>query len=42
LGFDVGLIGFPEFDIAACTENTVRLTDPDEAPDVPANVVSIP
>src|SRR3954463_5791197 len=40
IGFDIGLIGFSDTEIAALTENTVGLTDPDETPEVPANPVS--
>jgi DNA modification methylase len=42
LGFDIGLIGFTDTEIAALSENTVGLTDPDETPEVPADPVSIP
>jgi DNA modification methylase len=42
LGFDIGLIGFTDTEIATLTENTVGLTDPDETPEVPADPVSIP
>jgi DNA modification methylase len=42
LGFDIGLIGFTDIEIAALGENTVGLTDPDETPEVPADPVSIP
>jgi DNA modification methylase len=42
LGFDIGLIGFTDTEIAALSENTVGLTDPDETPEVPANPVSVP
>jgi ParB-like chromosome segregation protein Spo0J len=41
LGFDIGLIGFSDTEIAALSENTVGLTDPDETPEVPANPVSL-
>jgi hypothetical protein len=42
LGFDIGLIGFTDTEIAALTENTMGLTDPDETPEAPVNPVSIP
>jgi DNA modification methylase len=42
IGFDIGLIGFTDTEIAVLTENTVGLTDPDDTPDVPANPVSMP
>jgi DNA modification methylase len=41
LGFDIGLIGFTDTEIAALGENTIGLTDPDDTPEVPANPVTI-
>jgi len=41
-GFDVGLIGFSEDELAKLTaDKTDGLTDPDEVPEAPANAVSV-
>src|ERR1041385_153969 len=41
LGFDIGLLGFTDTDIAALgAENKIGLTDPDDVPEVPAVPVS--
>jgi DNA modification methylase len=43
LGFDLGLIGFSEEEIAALDANSgAGLTDPDEVPETPINPVSTP
>ena len=43
LGFDLGLIGFSEEEIAALNANSgAGLTDPDEVPETPTNPVSTP
>jgi DNA modification methylase len=43
LGFDLGLIGFSEEEIAALNANSgAGLTDPDEVPETPINPVSAP
>jgi DNA modification methylase len=40
LGFDLGLLGFPDLD-ALMAEKTQGLTDPDEVPEAPANPVTV-
>ena len=40
-GFDIGLIGFSDEEMAALTDQTEGLTDPDAVPDAPANPVSV-
>jgi hypothetical protein len=42
LGFDLGLIGFSDEEIAALNANPAGLTDPDEVPETPINPVSTP
>src|SRR3954468_1318889 len=42
LGFDIGLLGFTDLEIAALgTSEITGLTDPDEVPDLPEEAVSV-
>ena len=40
-GFDIGLIGFSDEEMAALTGQTEGLTDPDAVPDAPVNPISV-
>src|SRR6188472_2473725 len=43
VGFDIGLLGFTDTEIAALgTDDKVGLTDPDEVPELPEDAVSLP